>query len=82
MNETNKTHWQNVLDTEFQTRKTRNTSYSLRAYARDLGLSQTLLLFLIKSKRRLTADKAFLIAKNLNLPAGEKLKFVESSLLH
>lgn len=73
--------WKEVLEQEFHTRKNLKPDYSLRNFAKDLDLSQSLLLYILKDKRRLTADKAFFIAKKLNLPIETKYAFVESTLL-
>ncbi len=77
---TQKPLWKEVLESEFNNRKEEKPDYSLRNFARDLELSQSLLLYILKDKRRLTADKAFFIAKKLNLPIEKKYAFVESTV--
>ena len=43
-------------------RKTRNSGYSVRAFARDLGVSQTLLSLVLSGKRPVTLELAARIA--------------------
>jgi uncharacterized protein (TIGR02147 family) len=59
--------YRKFLENELQTRQSRNSSYSMRALARDLGLSSTHLNDIMKGKNHLSVDKAELIAKKLQL---------------
>jgi uncharacterized protein (TIGR02147 family) len=61
---------------ELSRRKTKNRSYSARAFARDLGLSQPFLTQLLGKKRKLSEEKALQIAERLDLRSSGKNLFV------
>src|SRR5450759_3159817 len=64
----------------FIVRKQKNQTYSLRAFARDLGMSQALLSLVLNGQRPLTLRQAHKIAALLQLSPGEEKKFIESAL--
>lgn len=57
----------------------RNPAYSLRAFARDLGLSHTYLSLIINHKKRISAQQAVWLSEALGLDAGRKQEFVHST---
>lgn len=57
-----------------------NPSYSLRAYARDVGMNPSSLSQVLKGKRPLPARDAETIAKRLKLNSVERTRFMESVL--
>ena len=60
-------------------RKAKNSSYSLRAYSRDLGVSLTSLSSVISGKRNLSFKNAVKIAKSLNF-SPVQTKFMLNNL--
>ena len=76
-------HFSDIIREVFQNRALKNQNYSLRAFARDLGLTSGNLSDLINQKVGLSSDKACLIVENLKLNAEDKklfLKLVDCSL--
>lgn len=57
---------QTFLKNEYDSRKIRNTQYSIRAFSRDLGLSPAFLVQLLNGSKRISIDKAAKIAENLS----------------
>lgn len=55
----------------------KNSGYSLRAFASNLGLSPSMLSEVLKGKKKLSVDKAILIAAQLNLEGEEEQYFVQ-----
>lgn len=68
-----------VLQTEFERRKLGNSSYSLRAYARDLGLSAPRLSQIMSKKSGLSVENAQEIAAKLKLDADRIKWFCDSA---
>jgi uncharacterized protein (TIGR02147 family) len=68
--------YQHILLSEFESRKIRNSSYSLRAYARDLDLAAPKLSEILRGKCGLSEKSAQLIAKKLNLSIDETQLFI------
>lgn len=64
------------LEQELSLRKKRNTKYSGRAFARDMGISSSFCNQLLRGTAKLSMEKALLIIKNLNLPP-EKAELFE-----
>jgi uncharacterized protein (TIGR02147 family) len=64
----------------FIARKQKNKTYSLRAFARDLGMSQSLLSLVLNGQRPLTLKQAHKIATLLMLSPSEEKKFIECVL--
>lgn len=58
----------------------RNQAYSLRAFARDLGLSHTYLSLVINNKKNISAHQAAWMADVLGFEAEKKGRFIESTL--
>jgi uncharacterized protein (TIGR02147 family) len=67
-----------VLKEEFEDRASRNSGYSLRAYARDLGLSPAALSLLLNMKKGISEQKAGDIATRLGFTLYEKEEFLLS----
>src|SRR4051812_6132435 len=68
--------FRDLLKREFETRFRRNASYSLRAYARDLGLQPARLSLILSGKKGLSRASATEIARRLGLSAREGALFV------
>lgn len=73
-------HWQQVIQNDFEFRKSKTYSYSLRRYATFLELSPAQLSQLISGKRALSKKMAGKICEKLTLSPFEKEKFVLSAL--
>lgn len=56
-----------LLNREYQARKQKNPAYSLRAFARDLGISRTAISDVVRGSRRLSLQNIELISKALKL---------------
>ena len=69
------------LRQEYLSRRERNSSYSIRAFARDLELSQPFLSQIISGKRKLASDRAERISAKLGLRAQERRLFVNLARL-
>lgn len=67
-----------LLETELRARRTRNPSYSLRAFARDLGLSPASLSEVLAGKRKLARASILRVADALSL-SGRALPRLLSS---
>lgn len=63
------------LIVEFEIRKKRRSSYSLRAFSRDLGISPSSLVDLLKDRSGFSKDRADKVAQILKLDATEKDHF-------
>ena len=66
-----------VLREELFKRKEKNPSYSIRAFARDLGMSQPLLTWVLSEKRPLTLKQAYKIVTLLGFTPDQENKFLE-----
>lgn len=73
--QTDKRSYRNLLNEELQYRIKRNPSYSLRAYARDLGLSHSSLSRVLTGAQGLSLKKAAFMAKALALSPTEQAEF-------
>lgn len=71
------THFSELLDAEFKIRRSRNKSYSLRAYARDLEMSPSMLSQLLAKKLGLSKKKSRAVATLLGF-TPEKIRFFET----
>lgn len=69
------TTFQNMLKNELSERKSKNSKYSLRAFARDLNLTSGFLTLLLKEKKALSAERAMHVAQRLRWPEAKKVKF-------
>ena len=61
-----------VLRAELERRQAANARYSLRAFARDLGISHTLLSLIASGKRALSEELARKIIATSKLPKNER----------
>ena len=68
---------QNILVEEFNRRFEKNALYSLRAYARDIGVLPSHLSSILKNKAGLSRARAALVANALNFSADQKILFIE-----
>jgi uncharacterized protein (TIGR02147 family) len=69
--------YQSILSNELMSRKSKNSSYSGRSFARDLGISQSFLTLVLNKKRKLGNDRALLICEKLKLKPSQKKLFVK-----
>ena len=65
-----------ILKNDYSARSSLNHSYSLRAYARDLGISSSMLSELFNYRRKLSTKKAEQILKRINLSEREANVFM------
>lgn len=72
------TNPQDALRSIFLERRGRNAAYSMRAFARDLGMSQALMSLILSGKRPLTLKQAARISVMLGLPQKESEALVEA----
>ena len=68
-------HFSDVLREHFNRRAERNTSYSLRAFARDLEIPASVLSEIFSKKAGISLKKAGIIAEKLNLDEGDRKFF-------
>lgn len=68
--------YRNILKAEFLNRSKKKSSYSLRAFSRDIGLSQSFLSLVLNKKRQLSDEMALRIAENINLKSSSKKLFI------
>ena len=61
-----------LLKTELGQRQERNSAYSLRAFARDLGTSAAVVSMIMQGKRAVTMDKAISYADRLKLSSEKR----------
>lgn len=71
--------YRRILADELKERQKRNALYSLRAFARSLGISPTMLSQILKGKRPITVQSALKIADALPLANEERQRFINSS---
>ncbi|MFN9069064.1 MAG: hypothetical protein ACK5V3_17710, partial [Bdellovibrionales bacterium] len=66
------------LQREFTLRRGRNSSYSLRAFARSLGVNPGALSQVMSGKRPLTAQSTKKILQSMNIDFIEKQKILQN----
>jgi len=69
--------YREILLDHFRRRKSRNSSYSLRAYARDIGLTPSHLSSILLEQYGLSEKKAFDVASKLKLNKYERDYFLD-----
>lgn len=67
-----------ICSSAAELRQARNPRYSMRALARDLGISQTMLVQVMSGKRGLSAEMAIKIAGRLQLSEAESLALLDA----
>ncbi|MGZ3743672.1 MAG: TIGR02147 family protein [Pseudobdellovibrionaceae bacterium] len=72
---------QSILKSELRTRQKSNSSYSLRAFARDIQLSPGYLSDLMKGKKKVSVDTAMKISKALSWSWRDTQVFLQMSQL-
>lgn len=72
-----KQHYIQMLKLELESRKQTNSSYSMRAFARDLEMPAPHLSMLLAAKKGLSTSKAELILKKLNWSDEDKRLFTQ-----
>ena len=60
-----------VLQSEFDRRRAVNTHYSLRGFARSIGVDHASLSQILRGRRRLTARSVHALGRRLHLPPGD-----------
>lgn len=65
-------HSSKLLRSHFLARREKNSAYSIRAFARDSGLSQAFLSYVLKGERRLSIRKAVAMSAKLKLAENER----------
>ncbi len=68
------------LQQAFIAKKAKNSNYSLRAFARDLGMSQTLLSLIMNRKRSLTLKQVQKLVSHLKLNTTQAGELLNSTL--
>jgi plasmid maintenance system antidote protein VapI len=73
--------YRELIKAEFLKRREIDPFYSMRSYAKDLGLKPTHLSYLLRGKRGLSKAKAWRVGSELNLKqhAGETFRFMVSA---
>lgn len=66
------------LEREYLERRSRNRLYSIRSFARQLGVSKTSLAEVLAGKRDLSKKNALTVATKLNLSPAEKTALLDS----
>ncbi len=69
-----------ILEKRFEVKRVQNPLYSLRAFARDLGVSSGQLSMILSKKRGVSADSAEKMAKALKLNRVEKQYFLQLAI--
>lgn len=71
-----------LLNSVFERRRIKNSKYSLRAFARDLGISPSALSLILSDKRKISSRQALQILDSLKVTDPDlHLKLVRSTLL-
>jgi uncharacterized protein (TIGR02147 family) len=68
--------YRDLLNREFERRVQKNSHYSKRAFARDLGLSAAFLSQVLTTKKNLSPDKASEIAANIQFSQKQRDLFL------
>lgn len=68
----------NILKGALAERRTRNAAYSLRSFARDIGVSPSFASMLINGRKRLSLDKAFHISKAMRMNEEDRIQFLRA----
>jgi hypothetical protein len=71
--------YRNYLKNEFQRRVIKNPRYSLRAYAKNLGIDNGFLSKLLTGKALLSLDLADILTKKLKLMEDDRKQFLLSA---
>jgi transcriptional regulator with XRE-family HTH domain len=66
-----------VLQSEFERRRSVNQRYSLRGFARSLGLDHATLSQILRGKRRLTGRSVHALGRRLHLPPADIAEYAE-----
>lgn len=75
-------HYREYLEREFQARLRRNAGYSLRAFARDIGMQPSKLSEVLRGIRGLSKKTAERVAKQIKLSSQETSVFLSLIDLH
>jgi uncharacterized protein (TIGR02147 family) len=67
-----------LLKTEMVQRQERNSAYSLRAFARDLGTSAAVLSMVLQGKRPVSSEKAISWADRLKFPSEKRQQLLKA----
>jgi uncharacterized protein (TIGR02147 family) len=70
--------YQVILESELSRRQRKNRAYSLRSFAKDLGLDSSTLSSVLRGKRKLPRKKASEVADRIGLSPLKKQEFLDS----
>lgn len=70
-----------ILSAKMALKKQKNSAYSTRAFARDLGISAGFLSHVLSGRKNLSVEKAKLLLPFLNLTETERRQFLKAVLL-
>jgi uncharacterized protein (TIGR02147 family) len=73
--------YQDLIKSEFENRISKNSSYSLRAFARDLSMTPQMLSAVLNKKKDLSVDSAVEIAGRLGLDPNQTQDLVDAVIL-
>lgn len=74
------TKYREMLESELRRRRSKNAGYSLRAFAKQIGVSVTTLSQVLNGKRTLSRSSAMQIAESLFTDISEQRRFLLSAL--
>jgi len=77
MKTANSNRYRELLQNEFRRRQTSNPSYSLRSFARDLGVTPGFVSGLFTGKRNLSVERSFEISKRLGYDEAQASELVK-----
>ncbi len=72
--------WLEILNQELAEKKSRNPRYSVRAFSRDLGISQSHLTRILNGQRKLSSEQACRIALTLGMAPNLMIELITSTV--
>lgn len=69
--------YREILKNEFESRSSRNSRYSLRAYSRDLGISPTSLSLILSGQQGLSKPQAEKLARQIGFNKEQQRMFID-----
>jgi uncharacterized protein (TIGR02147 family) len=73
--------YQDLIKTEFEARLARNSHYSLRAFARDVGMTPQMMSAVLNKKKDLSVDSAVEIAGRLRFDPHQTQDFIDAVVM-
>lgn len=71
--------WITKINEELKNRRQSNPAYSLRSFAKDIGLHPAILSLALKGKRALPLRHVPMVLERININDSEKEQFTEST---